>query len=144
MAAPTAYVGRNFGGASTILPAAEPPVAPPASMPLFDFPKEPDTRSEHHRSESSSSSSSSSDSDSRKKRSERYVSKPVEDGDVESSSYWSEFDYKFVWATGFGLLLIASLYFYWLSVECEVPECEETTMTMQYAIDQHTKHAKTV
>lgn len=59
-----------------------------------------------------------------------------EEADDEESFY----DYRYIWATGVGLLFVASLYFYWLfTYHCGVVENEETNMTMQYAIDQATR-----
>jgi hypothetical protein len=46
-------------------------------------------------------------------------------------------DYRLVWFLGFFLLLISFLYFYWLSVECNVPENDETNLTMQYALEKY-------
>ena len=44
-----------------------------------------------------------------------------------------------LWGFGLTLIVVASLYFYWLSIECVVPENEETNITIQYAIDKSEK-----
>lgn len=58
----------------------------------------------------------------------------MEEEEDEEESYY---DYRYVWATGFFLLIITFVYFYWQSTyECCVLENDVTNMTMQYAIDQ--------
>lgn len=66
---------------------------------------------------------------------EKTVQKPrTDENDDEEEAFY---DYRYVWATGFFLLVITFVYFYWQNTyECCVFENDVTNMTMQYAIDQ--------
>ena len=59
----------------------------------------------------------------------------------QATSEWKEewesmYDYKFLLAIGFVLILATLAHFYWLSVRFDVPEDEETNITMDFAIDK--------
>lgn len=97
-------------------------------------------------SRSSGSRSRSSDRDEDDDRSDhRYHSSSYDtrkdaDDEEEVEAEASFYDYRYLWATGLFLLLVAGLYFYWLhTYDCCATENEETNMTMQYAIDQFTR-----
>lgn len=110
---------------------------------------EASSRSSSHSRHSRRSSGSDDEDEDRRYHSRSYDRYDEEEDEDDPRSRRSQappeaeeafYDYRYLWATGFFLLLVAAVYFYWLNVyECCAPENEETNMTMQYAIDQFTR-----
>ena len=150
------YIGRDFGGGSQTLTVPPPPLPPPLDVPLvvrqtISNVKEDDRTSNtsntsshnshrsHHSRRSKSSAKSSDHSDhsgrhrhhGRKYHADAY---PEPDKIVEADNE-SYFEPVYIWSAGVLIAVVAALYFYWLSCECDVYVNEEANLTMQYAID---------
>lgn len=63
------------------------------------------------------------------------------ESEIEDASFdWPQ---SLVWF-GIGLIVIASLYFYWTTCDCQLVENNEMSLTAQYAIDKYDEHEKTL
>lgn len=109
---------------------------------------ESSSRSSHsrhsHRSSGSERDDDDEDEPDRRRHSSSYdryeEDEPTPRKTRETEPEEAFYDDRYLWATGFFLLLVAVVYFYWLNVyDCCAGENEETNMTMQYAIDQFTR-----
>jgi hypothetical protein len=63
------------------------------------------------------------------------------ESEIEDASFdWPQ---SLVWF-GIGLIVIASLYFYWTTCDCQLVENNEMSLTAQYAIDKYDEYEKTL
>lgn len=142
--ASSSYVGRNFANSSTVPPDQEEYQNKYKSYDQDrgrDYRSEPnsprsDEYSDHH---SNHSDYSDHNHDKRHDRHDRHNRSSSEDKEkivvaVEKSEDFM--DYRLLWVFGLVLILVSFLYFYWLSIECDIPENDETNLTMQYALDK--------
>jgi hypothetical protein len=88
-----------------------------------------DQRSEYSDSSDSTDSETSSAYHKRKKRENEEKSQVI----VEPGDY---LDYRFFWMLGLLLLLVSASYYYWSTIECCIPENDETNLTIQYALEK--------
>jgi CCR4-NOT transcriptional regulation complex NOT5 subunit len=89
----------------------------------------------------SSSSYSEDDADDRSvsSTSSLPISKQTKEAVSQGENSMSVFDYRLFLGLGFALAFLSFMYLYWMSFAKEIEECDETNMTMQYAIDKTTQ-----
>jgi hypothetical protein len=71
--------------------------------------------------------------------SSRPSSKQKKETVSDEGNSMSVFDYRLFLGLGFALAFLSFMYLYWMSFANEIEECDETNMTMQYAIDKTTQ-----